>query len=365
MATINSVDVTLVSGEVRIKAFGSGSDYLLVRVGDTDGDFGIGYVPEIFRISGDNSLGQTYMTFVNGVLKPMLLGKDGSFITEIWEDLYNKTTRWGRRGIALSSIGAVDIALWDLMGKKASTPVFKILGGFRNEVPAYVNIMDDLKPEALAAKAQSFVEDGFRALKIRGALSSVSVGEATERIKKVREEIGDNIDILVDLNATYSLEQAIRALKRWERYELYLVEEPLHPDSLMAYKRLKRETSIPLAAGEQHGTVHDFMELILNEAVDIIQPDPVYAGGVTEWRRISSLARTFNVPMSPHLNQFVSTHLAASTPSVLWIEYADPANPLADAMYKMFKGPESIAKPSKGTVKPSSAPGFGFEVGAL
>ncbi len=362
MAKIKSVETKLIGRSFGIPDFGAHNEYLLIKISDIDGNFGLGYIPEIFDITGDESFGKVFEQFVSTVIAPLIIGKDADFIEEIWEELFQKTTRWGRRGFILASIGAVDIALWDLMGKTSGKPFYRLIGGYRKEVPTYANTAHDLSPNELALKAKEYVNMGFDTVKIRGSLTAVSPEIATERIKKVREEVGDNIKILVDLNGTYKLDLAIRTLKRWEKYNLFWVEEPVHPNNIESFKRLKREINIPIATGEQHGTIEDFKLLLESEAVDIIQPDPVYVGGVTEWLNVSAMAKAYGVPVSPHLNQIVSAHLVASRNNTMWIEYTPPDNPLGQVMFYIFEGPSSIMMAKNGKVYVSDDPGFGFKL---
>ena len=362
MAKIKRIETTLISEELKIPDFGSRSDYLLIKVSDTDNNYGLGYIPEIFRFLKGNGLSEAFISVIKDVISPYLIGQDSDFGEFIWRDLYEKTTRWGRRGIVLAAIGAMDIALWDLKGKILNKPIWRLLGAYRDTIPAYANTAHDLKPNELADKAKEYVNQGFKAIKIRGSLTAVSPEEATQRIEKVREAIGPDIKLMVDLNGTYNLNQAIRILKKWEKYDLFWVEEPLHPDSLDAFRRLKKEISIPIASGEQLGTLEDFKLILDNESVDIIQPDVVYCGGLTEWLNICALAKAYGVPVSPHLNQIVSAHLVASRYNGMWIEYTAQDNPLGKTVNAIFRGPKSILMPTGGEIKLPNKPGFGFEL---
>jgi len=362
MAKIKEIRTKVVDSELGIPDFGTGSDYLLVKVIDDDGNFGIGYIPEIFKITGDPSLARVFEHMVSSVFAPMIKNKDAEYIEEIWENLFRASTRWGRRGIALASIGAIDMALWDLLGKTAGKPVYRLIGGYRKEVPTYANTAHDLPPAQLAKKAKEYVEKGFSAVKIRGSLTAVSSEVATERIKAVREAIGPDIKLLVDLNGTYKLDQAIRTLKKWEKYDLFWIEEPVHPDSLESFRRLKRAISIPIATGEQHGTMEDFKLLLDSEAVDIVQPDVAYVGGVTEWLNVCAMAKAYGVPVSPHLNQIISAHFVASRYNTMWIEYTASDNPLGKAQFAIFSEPKSIMNAKNGKVTVSEEPGFGYKL---
>lgn len=362
MAKIKEVRTKLINGSLGIPDFGSGSDYLLVKVIDEDDNSGIGYIPEIFRFTGNDSLGRVFDLMIKDVLGPYLKGKDSEFLEDIWQDLFKKTTRWGRRGIVLASIGALDMALWDLMGKTASKPVWRLIGGYRKEVPTYANTAHDLDPKTLASKAAEYVEQGFDAVKIRGSLTAVPPDVATERIRQVREAVGPDVKIMVDLNGTYPLSLATRVLKKWEKYELFWVEEPVHPDSMESFVRLRKEVDIPIATGEQHGTLEDFKRLLDSGAVDIVQPDVIYVGGVTEWLNVCALAKSYGVPVSPHLNELVSAHFVASRSNTLWIEYTAEDNPLGKTLHSIFSGPGSILQAKNGKVEAPEKPGFGFEL---
>ncbi len=345
-----------------IPDFGTSSDYLVVKVTDSDDNYGIGYIPEIFRFTGKNNLGEIFNDIVKNLLGPYLVGKDADFIEYIWNDLFEKTTRWGRRGLMLAAIGVLDMALWDLKGKTLRKPVWRLLGAYRDTISTYANTAHDLSPDDLAKKALEYVEMGFNAVKIRGSLTAVPTEIATERIRKVREAIGPDISLMVDLNGTYTFNQALRALKKWEKFDLFWVEEPVHPDDLESYKRLKKEISIPIAAGEQHGTIFDFKQLLESEAIDIVQPDVIYVGGVTEWLKVSNLAKAYGIPVSPHLNQIVSSHLVGSSSNGMWIEYTAQDNPLGKTLNAVFSGPSQILHPLRGKIKLPEAPGFGFEM---
>jgi len=357
---IREVKTKLIKGNLGFLDFGPASDYILVKITTDEGVRGLGYVPEYTHIKEGSGFGDLLATFIERTIGSLIIGKDPDSIEGIWEELYKKTTRWGRRGFIIHAIGGVDIALWDLLGKVTGKPLWRLLGAYRSEVPTYANTAHQLPPKELAGKALEYVNQGFDAVKIRGSLTAVSPEEATERIKSVREAIGEKVKLMVDLNGTYSIDLALKMCEKWEKYDLFWLEEPVHPDNLEGYKRLKKKCGVPLAAGEQHHTAFEFKLLLENELVDIVQPDVAHVGGISEWLKVWAMARNYGVPVSPHMVPIVSAHLVAAKPNTMWIEYMAPDNPLRSVMFDLFEEPKSIMYARKGKVYPPETPGIGL-----
>ena len=357
---IVDVRAEVFSQSIDLADFGRGRDLILVRILTDENIEGLGYVPGYSHVP--TAFSDLLAKFIERNIKENIVGKDAFSIELIWDSLYKKFTRWGRRGFVLHAISGVDIALWDILGKSSGKPLWQILGGYRKEVPAYANVAYHLPPKELAKKAEEFVKKGFDAVKIRGAATEISFEEATERIKEIRDRLGYDIKLMVDMNGTLSLDKAVQYCKKWERYELFWIEEPLHPDNIDGFKRLKKETSIPIAAGEQHGTVNDFKLLLESESVDFIQPDAAWTGGITEWLRIWALAYSYGVPVSPHAFQIVHTHLVAAKPNTLWIEYFYEDNPLYSLMFQVFEEPKEALYAEAGKLKAPEKPGIGLKL---
>jgi L-alanine-DL-glutamate epimerase-like enolase superfamily enzyme len=260
-------------------------------------------------------------------------------------------------------MAGVDFALWDLRGKLLNAPVSMLLGGRRPRVATYANCAHGLPPDKLAAKAAEYVKRGHTALKIRG--SFVSVQEATERVKHVREAIGPDVRLMVDVNGTWEVDTAIAQLKRWERYDVYWLEEPVPPDDIPGYVRVRQRAGRTyIVGGEQHVGVLEFRQLIEQGAVDIVQPNAAITGGITDWLRIHALATLASVPVSPWDLQMVHVHLAAGLPNVKWIEYFMADNPLLEFQSRLFKGPllREEATTDGIFLVPPDAPGLGLEL---
>ena len=190
----------------------------------------------------------------------------------------------------------------------------------------------------------------------------MSLREATERVKHVREAIGPDVKLMVDVNGTWDVDTAIEQLKRWERYDVYWLEEPVPPDDIPGYVRVRQRAGRTyIVGGEQHVGVLEFRQLIEQGAVDIVQPNAAITGGITDWLRIHALATLSSVPVSPWNLQMVHIHLAAGLPNVKWIEYFMADNPLLEFQSRLFRG-RSCARRSRRTVflVPPETPGLGL-----
>lgn len=357
---IKDVKTRIYTHKVDLADFGRGRDLVLVNIITDENITGISYVPGYSYIP--ISFADLLATFIERNIKEIIKEEDPLAIEAIHDKLYHKFMRWGRRGFIIHAISGVDMALWDILGKTSNKPLWKLLGGYRNIVPAYANVAYHLPPKLLAEKALGYVKKGFNALKIRGARTEISFEEATERIKAIRDKVGYDIKLMVDLNGTLNLLQAIEYCRRWERFELYWIEEPLQPDDCNSYKKLKKMTNTFIAAGEQHHTVYDFKNLIENDCVDIVQPDASWCGGITEWLKIWSLASAYGVPVSPHALQLIHVHLVAAKPNTMWIEYFAPDNPLYSIIFDIFEEPKDALYAEKGIIKAPNLPGIGLKI---
>lgn len=235
---------------------------------------------------------------------PLLMGRDPFDNAVIWDFLYNWTRDQGMKGLPISALSAIDIALWDIKGKALGLPVHKLLGGaYRNKAHVYAtglyqpqdvpSIEDALIKEALGYKG-----DGFFGMKLK-------VGYGIERdmryVKAVREAIGDDMVLMVDANHAYNAAEAIRLSKEMEKYDVYWLEEPVPPEDIQGYVEVKQKSNILIAGGEDEFTRYGFRELIARRAVDILQPDLCAAGGFTEMMNIVAMASAWNVPLTPHV----------------------------------------------------------------
>ena len=236
-------------------------------------------------------------------LTPLLIGLDPLHTETIWQTMYRRTLDYGRRGIFVSAISALDVALWDLKGKILGQPIHVLLGGKkRDRIRPYATGMyfskdtDDLAL-ALAEEALHYKESGFAYMKMKIGLG---VEEDLRNIASVREAIGHDVHLMVDANHAYSYIEALRLARAMESYDIYWFEEPLSPEDYPGYARLRTQSPVPIAAGECEYLRFGFKQLFTQACVDIAQPDICAAGGISEVKKIIDLAYAFGVDVVTH-----------------------------------------------------------------
>jgi D-galactarolactone cycloisomerase len=285
------------------------------------------------------------VTLIHAELAPMLIGRDARDVTALWETIYNGTRAHyvvahgrtfpivGRRGITVSALSGIDIALWDLLGKALGQPVWRLLGGrLRERIPAYAS--GGWAPVGGVGKQlRQYVERGHRAVKMRVGLQDASVDDSAARVREARENLGPDVGLMVDAHGTWSVREAQRFARKVADCDLAWLEEPVSPDNVAGQAEVRATTDIPIAAGETEQTRFAFRDLIEARAVDVLQPDVAIAGGITETLRICALAATHGFTVAPHLwggaVLFASgLHLAVATPCVTTLEFSRGENPL-------------------------------------
>jgi len=242
-------------------------------------------------------------TIIQTALKPILVGQDPFDVDVLWEKMYNLTRPFGQKGAVPNAISAVDIAIWDCLGRYLGKPIHKLLGGaYRTEVQPYATGFYRLRsgeyPKDAISEAKRHISNGFSAMKLK---IGFGVEEDIAYVHSIREAIGVGPKIMVDANHAYNIGSARRILKAIESADIHWFEEPISPEDINGYKELKNLTNIYLAAGENEFTKIGFREWISQRAVDILQPDLCSAGGFTECRKISALAQAWHMPIVPHV----------------------------------------------------------------
>lgn len=253
-------------------------------------------------------------------------------------------------------LGAIDIALWDLKGKILNQPVHKLLGAHRDTVAAYGSSVSlNASEEELVGIYSAYVEAGFKMVKMK--VGRRNSNEDVERVKLIRETIGPNVDLALDVNSGWSLNAALRMCERLEPFNIYWLEEPLPPDEIDNHIKLAAETSIPIAIGETHATKWEFKEFIERGAVEIVQADIVRCGGVTEWIKIAAIADAYGLPMCPHATTELAASLVAAVPNGLFVEaFRTTAPAPGESPYV------DLLLPKNGEISPNRKPGFGIEI---
>ncbi|MEM2027017.1 MAG: enolase C-terminal domain-like protein [Candidatus Bathyarchaeia archaeon] len=250
-------------------------------------------------------ISQSVASIVLRDLKRLIIGEDPFAVEKLWDIMYRYQVH-GRKGECMMAISAVDSALWDLIGKAKEEPVVRLLGGpVQEKVPAYASMLGfSLEPEKVSKRCLEMVEEGFSAMKWffrYGPESGVyGMQKNIELVKTIRDTIGYDVDLMLDCWMSWSLDYAVKMVKRLERYEIKWIEEPFMPDDIESYVRLRKKTEIPIAGGEHEYTRWGAKELLKRGAVDILQMDVLWAGGITEMRKICALASSEGIPVIPH-----------------------------------------------------------------
>ena len=292
--------------------------YTLVKVITESGIEGLG-----FCYCG-NAAGWLVTGAVRDLLAGHVVGRDAHQTEAIWDAMYRDALLMGRRGAVVRAMSAIDIALWDANAKAAELPLYRYLGAARSAVvPAYASggyYLAGKSERDLAAECAGYVERGFAAVKIK--VGRVSAREDAARIAAVRDAIGPEVELFTDANNAWpDATAAIRAIRRWEEYDLGWVEEPNPPDELAAHAAVAAAVEPPIATGEIHQTRWDFQQILDHEAAAILQTDAAVCGGITEFRRIAALAAGRGVTVAPHWLADLHVHLVAATPNATWVEF--------------------------------------------
>jgi L-alanine-DL-glutamate epimerase-like enolase superfamily enzyme len=256
-----------------------------------------------------------------------------------------------------SAVSAIDIALWDIKGKFYKEPVWRLLGGAQNPVPAYVTFgLKQYTKEQLVEAAKSFVAQGAHRLKMVVAVDPENPGVDAERVRAVREAVGEKIELMIDANYLFSFNRALELCKLVEPYRITWFEEPVYQNDAHLLADLRRHTSIPIAAGQNEGHRFRHRELIVNRAVDIVQPNVCSVGGYTEAVKVAAMAQAFNLPIAngggwPHHNM----HLHAGMANGWRVEFHVDMWRVGEAIY------QNPPAPKDDCVTLAEAPGLGLE----
>ena len=289
-------------------------------------------VVEVFTDAGFVGLGnaalapQVTKQVIDVYLKSLLIGEDPWDVERLWQHMYRKTIAFGRKGIGMVAISALDIALWDLLGKSSKQPLFRLLGGrTKNRIPVYASRLYSGNLDELAAEARRYKEEGYQAVKMRFGWGPADGAGGMQRnvdlVRTVREAVGDSIDVMADAYMGWTLDYAKRMLPLLEPFHLRWLEEPVIPDDVHGYAELKASSRIPIAGGEHEFTLYGFRELLEARALDYIQFDTNRVGGITQARKICALAEAHSIPVIPHAGQMHNYHLVMASLNSPMAEY--------------------------------------------
>jgi L-alanine-DL-glutamate epimerase-like enolase superfamily enzyme len=297
-------------------------------------------------------------------LASLLIGENPLEVERLWYRMYRGSIYYGRRGVAIQAISAIDIALWDIMGKFYRQPVHILLGGkWRDKVRAYASTLFRPTPEAMREATRGYLDQGFTAIKFGWGVFGKDPDQDIRLVEAARIEMGEKLDLLVDTGwfVERTPKQAIQVVRSIEPYRPFFVEELLHPEDYEGYREVAQAVDPLIACGEQEATEWGFQRLMEEGGVDVLQPDLTRCGGLTVGRKIVHMAERANVLVIPHswcsdLLTAASLHLNAYQRRAVFIEFNTSQGPLSRAMVR------DPLRLDDGFVAVPTGPGLGVEV---
>lgn len=339
-----------------------GSESLLVRI---DTDAGIAGWGECSPMNV-----RVISSYIRHALAPYLIGQDPFDVELLLERMFVENYKIAGQSLAIAMSG-VEVALWDVMGKALGVPVYKLLGGaYRKKVRVYASSMSrSITPEREAERLAKLVEEkGFTAVKVRigkrwGFDEDVAPGRSEAVVREVRKRLGEGVDIMVDANSCFTASRAIEIGRRLEKYGIFWFEEPCPYLDLDSAAKVAQALDIPVALGEQEWDLRRFKEMMQKGAADVVQPDPIKAGGLSICKKVAALAEAFGCVCAPHQTQplgtVVALHFVAATPCCRYpLEYNIEENFKAK-MSLLLKKPLEVID---GHLEVPEEPGLGVKI---
>ncbi len=308
---------------------------------------------------------------INNVCAPAIIGSDALAHEKIWNTLYWTCTPWGQTGYASHAISAIDLALWDIKGKALGQPVWRLLGGARETVAAYITCgFSFLDRDQLAEAMRRMVGRGFKSVKMQVGRPGLDdrrphptlgamIREDAARVRVVRDAVGAGVEIAIDAGCRLDLYHAVELARMCEPLGVAFFEEPIMQNDVRLLAQMRRRTSIPLAAGQNEGLAYRFRDMLLHEAVDMVQPNVIITGGITQCVKIAGMAAAFNVQISNGGGcPFHNMHLQAGVSNGTAIEYQFNAVAACKAFF------DDLPEPVDGWLKLPGEPGLGLHPNA-
>jgi L-alanine-DL-glutamate epimerase-like enolase superfamily enzyme len=349
---------------------------LIVQVHTDTGLIGMG---EAAAYGGDL---ESMDALVLGVLKPIVLGQDPFAVERLWQQMATRPHQRGNRGMLMMAISGVDIALWDVIGQAVKTPLYRLLGGFRDELTAYASAgfyAGGKDASALAHEVAGYAKQGFEWVKIKvgrnpdlmwnplhqmnaNTYATATFEEDITRVEAARNAIGPHVKLAIDANNAWSPPDALRFMDAIGPQQIAWLEEPVATEDRRGSAEIARALTTPVAGYETETGLAGFRELILSGAIDIVQPDVIWTGGITPCRKIAALAEAFHLPVIPHvfssaLSTIANMHFIASIPNGGLLEFDQNPNPLRSELFE-----EPIVVDARGKVAMPDEPGLGVRL---
>jgi len=339
--------------------------WLLVRVETADGVIGWG--------EGTNFPGVQPIATAVRVLSDVVVGARAWDIEQLWNRMYRSLYYNGMGGVVMAAISAIDTALYDIVGKKLGVPVYNLLGGkVRDSLRIYANGWTEgvaRTPEALAKRTKELVDKGFTGCKFdpfnttpfNREVTPQELRGAVAQVEAVRAAGGPDYEIAIDVHGKWDINSALKIIRALEPYRLFFLEEAVPPENVAVMAEVQRSVNVPLATGERLFGRHGFRELLERHAVRIIQPDIARTGGITEFKKIASMADTYYVPVAPHnpngpICTIASIHACLSIPNFLVLEFFEPDEPVFREII------DGGLRRDKAAVYPPAGPGLGVRI---
>ncbi len=331
---------------------------LLIKIKTKDGHSGFGLATSYTDIA------PIIKPFSNG-LQDLIIGEDPFCPEKIYEKIFKLTdTRfsseksWSREALIRIS-AALDIACWDLIGKASNIPLYKLFGGYRNKIPVYVTCAyyrDGKDEKELRDEIKKLVNVGHQSFKVK--VGGLSIKEDAKRLEIIRDEIGNQKGLMIDVNRAWDLKTAIEGVKEFEKFKPTWIEEPVRwEDDRRTLKILSKQTEIPLSGGESEVTIYGCRSMIEEDAIQILQFDCTMFGGFTNGKKLSALCELNHIDVAPHHDCYIHAPLVASTPAGRIVEsFDDERDPL---QAQLFENPHKM---SEGWIYLNEKPGLGLEI---
>jgi L-rhamnonate dehydratase len=302
-------------------------DDLIIEVETDEGITGYGEVDTAPTVG--KAIVETYMSHGTCYgLKEVVVGHDPFDYEQIWNEMWTKTYYYGRSGPVMHVMSGIDMAIWDIMGKAMGKPVHKLLGGsYSNKIRAYASALMPENRESVKRMVDNYISQGFTAIKFGWGPLGYDVHFDIDLIKTARHAAGDKAEIMIDIGKRYRLKSALYVAKALEQLNIYWLEEPLPAEDYKGYKILTESTTMRIATGEEESGRMAFARLIRETHVDVIQPDVSRCGGLTEAKKIATMAADSNILCVPHAFKTgvlvaASIHLIASIQHAPFLEFS-------------------------------------------